>query len=111
VVDTVHGCRLQDSIQIVNVPCKHNIILPNIFTPNDDGVNDLFNVINLCPGDEVNMEIFNRWGESIQQYILTKEGWDGHTKSGNLAPEGEYFYVVEVNKKTYKGVVQLVRGK
>lgn len=92
--------------------------VPNIFTPNGDGVNDVFNVIykNLSSAEGV---IYNRWGELIYRWSSVEAGWDGRTLSGTLAPDGVYYYIIkavgkdkpEPDPKTYEftGNVTLVR--
>ncbi len=83
---------------------------PNVFTPNFDGKNDLFEVNKgnrLYSCTEVS--VFNRWG----QLIFTSQGpnhaWDGRTFSGQEASEGVYFYRVEVNGRAKNGYITLMR--
>ena len=87
------------------------LAIPNIFTPNNDGKNDVFKIggIESFPGTQ--LIIFNRWGNEVYRADNYLNNWDG----GNLA-EGTYYYVV--NKKEhnggvtpYKGWVYIKRGK
>ena len=74
-----------------------SIYIPNAFTPDGDGINDLF----APKGTEFidfEMEIYNSWGEKIYQ---TNKFWDGKSKSGNTVPEGAYIYRIMV--KDFKG--------
>ncbi len=77
------------SVELCNLPPE--IIIPNVITPNGDGINDIFNYQN----DEfwdVKTQIFNRWG----QLVFSGEGserWDG-TFQGNQVSDGVYFYQI-----------------
>lgn len=69
------------------------ILIPNVFTPNGDGSNDLFKV------DGVNLEsvegvIFNRWGQEMFSWNSVNGGWDGRTTAGTEVPDGTYFYII-----------------
>jgi gliding motility-associated-like protein len=70
-----------------------SILIPNVFTPNGDGFNDVFTVggTNL---ESVEAEIFNRWGQKMYEWKHVKGYWDGRTQSGLEAPEGTYFYII-----------------
>lgn len=67
--------------------------MPNVFSPNGDGVNDVFIPVGLFPGDS-RLTIFNRWGQEV--FVTTKvtSGWNGKIE-GALAPEGTYYWVGE----------------
>lgn len=89
------------------------IIIPNVFTPNGDGSNDMFMVggENL---EEVEGEIYNRWGQKLYEWNSVTGGWDGRTLSGELVPDGTYFFIINAkgtDGKEYfeKGTVTLIR--
>lgn len=88
----------------VTVPIElFAVWVPNAFTPNGDGVNDLFYFISLNQLEDVNFDIFNRYGERIhsayaktldssnQQEIIETFAWDG-TYKGSKVPTGTYIY-------------------
>lgn len=81
-------------------------IFPNVFTPNDDGVNDLFK-LSVC--SVLNFSIYNRWGNLVYQTDDIALGWNGKTKQEKDCPSGVYYYLVTTKDKTYKGFVQLIR--
>lgn len=81
--------------------------VPNVFTPNHDGINDVLQ-FNFC-SKIIKTTIFNRWGNLIFETEKTNYYWDGKTTSGETCVDGNYFYVIETEEKTYKGFVQLVR--
>lgn len=93
--------------------------LPNVFTPNNDGVNEVF-----TPKDDpVGVErsrtvIYNRWGKEVYATDDKYINWNGVDQAGNKLPDGVYYYQVELtlktldqndDKKVYKGWVQLIR--
>ncbi len=84
--------------------------VPNVFTPNGDGINDLFdfrlgNRLEQCS----EIQIFNRWGNLVYETRDNAHIWDGRTFSGEECFEGEYFYILEINGTTYKGSLTLIR--
>jgi gliding motility-associated-like protein len=88
-------------------------ILPSGFTPNNDGLNDVFRLTNFKFQQLVQFSVYNRWGTEIFQTIDPKVGWDG-TYMGVPQDIGVYNYQVIVAhpdgvNKTYKGTVTLVR--
>ncbi len=82
----------------------------NVFTPNNDGVNDLFD-----PGFEgefigcVNFQIFDRWGAKVFDSNIGQYGWDGRTLKGTRAANGMYFYVIVIASEEIRGSVYLNR--
>jgi gliding motility-associated-like protein len=70
------------------------VYIPNTFTPNGDGKNDIFKVYNNYL-KSLSMKIFNQWGELIYSNTDITKGWDG-TSKGKLQPMGVYIYVVNV---------------
>ena len=96
-------------------------VLPNIFTPNGDDINDKFHPKTTSPLRRTHIQVFNRWGRKVYEsdrdpYI----NWTGNVRSeGNsngLVANGIYYYLVEVEfddaantKRTFKGWVEIVR--
>jgi len=72
---------------------KSTLLIPNVFTPNGDGHNDIFTVkgSNL---KSIECEIYNRWGQSIYSWNNKKGFWDGRSLSGSISPAGSYFYII-----------------
>lgn len=97
---------------VVTGPCA--IEIPNVFTPNQDGENDLFK-INCFGIKSLEVQIFNRWGEMVGNWIGNNGWWDGYsTMAGIKCAEGAYFYkvIAEGNDGTAfdeKGYLQLFR--
>ena len=88
-----------------------DLIIPNVFTPNGDGVNDRFEIKNLHLYKESEISIINRWGNSVYEKKGYENIWDG-----NGLDEGTYFFVLKVKNatcswKAYKGYITLLRTK
>lgn len=88
--------------------------VPNVFSPNQDGINDVFAII----GNDlaaVDASIYNRYGELVYRWQGPKGGWDGRTApAGMEVPSGTYYYFVtatDTNNITYEqnGAVTLMR--
>jgi gliding motility-associated-like protein len=79
--------------------------VPNAFSPNGDGKNDLFKIPFITNLKENNLVVFNRWGKKVFEVDNYANTWDGE----NL-PSGTYFYVVSApNFKTMQGTVSIFR--
>jgi len=110
-VITTAGCTGDDSIY-VEEKCLDDVVIPNAFTPNADGLNDIF----LAFGIGVKsfyMQVVDRWGEKIFESDSMDNGWDG-TYLNHFAHDGIYVCMVKysldgVNIKTKKGMVALIR--
>lgn len=90
-----------------------DILMPNVFTPNQDGVNDIFAPILIMNASQVSIAILNRWGKIVYQSKDTGSGWDGNFQ-GKPCSDGTYFWHMEfVNYKGNSlhkhGVLQLFR--
>jgi OOP family OmpA-OmpF porin len=81
-------------------------LFPNIFTPNNDGVNDSWEV---SFNENVICVIYNRWGNKILETDKKTVKWDGYTTSGIECSEGTYYYSIQTKKEKYKGFIQLIR--
>ncbi|TXI82367.1 MAG: gliding motility-associated C-terminal domain-containing protein, partial [Crocinitomicaceae bacterium] len=90
---------------------QNNIELPNVFTPNNDGLNDVFQ-----PKGEVgyfeNLLIFNRWGNEVANLSYPFQ-WSGNAVNGEKLSEGVYFYLFNANEsckqEQKQGMIHLIR--
>lgn len=96
-----------DDVSIICLDCDDTVSIPNIFTPNNDGENDFFEIKNLP--DNASVQIFNRWGIKVFETNKSDIFWDGRTTSGNESVDGTYFYIIMTEEKTYKGFIELIR--
>lgn len=79
--------------------------LPNVFTPNDDGKNDLFHPYPYQFVDRIDMVITNRWGEVVYTTTDPDINWDGCDKNtGKLVPDGVYYYKCIVYEHRLTGI-------
>ncbi len=86
------GCSDVDSSIIRVLSDKLNLEIPNVFTPNGDGINDLFQVkYNAVKSFQAN--VFNRWGRLIYTWNSVSDGWNGKLNN-ELMPSGIYYYVI-----------------
>lgn len=104
-------CTAETTLK-VEVGPHGKVLVPNMFSPNGDGINDVFYVYGNNVR-EVKLTIFNRWGEKVFDSNSVNSGWDGTYKNEPQSP-GVYTYVVEFtfldNQKLQKqGTVTLVR--
>lgn len=88
-----NGCKSFDDMQIEWYDCEPEV--PNIFTPNGDGRNDLW-VPQLAPGISLRMVVYNRWGVLVYESDRAGEWWNGnYLQTGEPCPDGVYYYVLE----------------
>lgn len=82
------------------------------FSPNGDGVNDLWVIENVELFPENSVKIFNRWGNEVwsgENYNNTDVVWVGLNKGGGDMNDATYFYVAEIGGQSYKGWVEITR--
>lgn len=110
-----HGCSGTAciSVGIENIFCdERDIFVPNAFTPNSDGVNDIFRVRTNYELTDVEMNVYNRWGERVFSSQDINNGWDGTFNGQELSPDvfGFYLDVTCPNGEKYfkKGNVTLL---
>jgi gliding motility-associated-like protein len=112
------GCVSRDNITLHVVCLAGNLFMPNTFSPNDDGMNDVFYPRGKGIHGIKMFRVFNRWGElvferaNIQANDISK-GWDG-TYKGKLASQDVYVYTIDViceNNEifSFKGNIALIR--
>lgn len=85
-----------------------DLLIPNVFSPNGDGVNDGFQV-RYTGKERFSMQIFDRWGRSMYEADARDKPWLGTDDNGNLAKEGVYYYNVQIGERSYSGDLTLLR--
>ncbi len=96
---------------VVDVECGAELSIPNVFTPNGDGKNDVWNIDGLDNFPDVTVSVFNRWGdlmfESDRGYT---KSWDG-TYNGTAAPAATYYYIVVLGsgEEGITGTINIIR--
>jgi gliding motility-associated-like protein len=95
-VSNEFGCS-DTTTRIVEIP--EDIILPNVFSPNGDGINDVLEVP-LSGIKTLLLTIFDRWGNVVFESNQTKFYWDGRNANGERMPAGTYFAVLKAEGET-----------
>ena len=109
----INGCSGTVQTYVITVlPLNKDIFVPNVFSPNNDGKNDLLFIYGNYIS-KVEMHIFNQWGQKIATIANKSQGWDGRYK-GNPQPVGVYVYVLKAiltdgRTVSLKGSITLVR--
>lgn len=80
-------------------------VLPNTFSPNGDGQNDLFVPRASCFIESVEFTVYNVWGQQIFRTTDPELRWDGKNKSGNDVANGTYYYTCKVFEQRVGGIV------
>jgi gliding motility-associated-like protein len=107
-----YGCK--DTAEVnVKVEYMPNSGMPNAFSPNGDGLNDIFKIENLRFDKLTEFRIFNRYGQMVFETLNPEKGWDG-TQGGKPAATDVYFYTVKLTlpdgtERAFKGEVTLIR--
>jgi gliding motility-associated-like protein len=112
VYDSILGCTGYDDV-LVKIYKGPELYIPTIFTPNNDGKNDIFSPFPVGVKEVKELNIYNRFGKIIYTYKNNPAGWDGMV-SGKIADAGTYIWVcswVDYLGKSYtqKGTVVLAR--
>jgi gliding motility-associated-like protein len=84
--------------------------IPNVFTPNGDGVNEKWQIKNLKDYAECTVEIFNRYGQLVYHSAGYTNEWDG-TLKGKPLPAATYYYIInlKIAAKPLSGFVDILR--
>ena len=88
------GNEERDSSRICVTISKSKLLMPNAFSPNEDGHNDIYKAKEYQSIVEFHAYIYNRWGQKLYDWTNPAEGWDG-THNGKPVKEGVYFVVVK----------------
>ncbi len=93
---------------LVRVPVR----IPNVFTPNGDGLNDLFVIKGLETYPDAELKIVNRWGNVVFKSQNASKFWNGNNNRGNSLPVATYYFELDLGEegnKIFKGEVTLLR--
>ncbi len=106
------NCKYNDTVEVCVLPDCGEMFVPNAFSPNLDGVNDVLYVRGKCLKNLTFM-VFNRWGEKVFETSEQKIGWDG-TYNGELLNTAVFVYrlegtTIDGNSFSQKGNITLIR--
>ena len=105
------NCTATDDIMILECSLKEYFAnIPNLFTPNGDGVNDDWFFYEATSFPDIVIEIYDRWGKLI---FRSEPGysnpWDGRHMNGREMPMDSYHYIIHVENEEFVGTVTIVR--
>lgn len=89
-----HACTARSILFVSEKICCENIFIPNVFSPNNDGKNDEFRIVNAAGIQLINFKIYNRWGNEVFRTLSLEDGWNGRYK-GVDAEIGTYYYFIK----------------
>jgi len=101
------GCVSSDKVSVKVSPV---VVIPNTFTPNNDGINDLWNIQGLIAYQQATVDVFDRYGQKVFHSLGYPKAWDG-TYGGKSLPTGTYYYVIDTkfNGQVLSGSITLIR--
>lgn len=103
-----------DTINVTTESCECKFVVPTAFSPNKDGVNDMFRVLSTCALSKFRLSVYNRWGEKVFESNDFQFGWNGMYKN-ELQPMGTYVWTCsyydnfEKRQKEKVGNVTIIR--
>jgi gliding motility-associated-like protein len=110
----IYGC-VDSAFVTVHVDSDMHECIPTGFTPNGDGLNDIFRPVGIKFQNLVDFRVYNRWGQQVFYTANPEIGWDG-TFNGVVQDMGTYFYTIIVGRPggkgdniIYKGDVTLIK--
>lgn len=105
------GCTMSQSFDL---GCTDliPIVVPQFLSPNDDGLNETWLILNTQQYPEISVTIYNRWGSVVYESSPYNNDWNGHLKGThpNPLPAATYFYIIDTNKKSqdpYQGYIEI----
>ncbi|MDB5158934.1 MAG: Gliding motility-associated C-terminal protein [Mucilaginibacter sp.] len=106
-VTNEEGCSVTDSmtVKVLQLP-----LVPNTFTPNNDGINDTWEIKYLDTYTECTVDVFNRYGQKVYTSVGYKIPWNGRFNNSEL-PVGVYYYIINPKhgRKLLSGYVTIIR--
>ncbi|HYK55616.1 MAG TPA: gliding motility-associated C-terminal domain-containing protein, partial [Flavisolibacter sp.] len=113
-VRTSDGCTGDETVIVKDKGCVQAVYIPNAFTPNGDGLNDLFKVTAFGTLDHFDLQIYNRWGELVFKTNDVQKGWNGIYKqrlqsSDTFVWHARYRFAGSTSLQSQKGTMTLVK--
>ena len=107
--DKDNDCHALDSVIVYVLDDQLNAPI-NFFSPNGDGINDLFDISNINTNGDCSISIMNRWGKQVWWTDNYQNNWDGKDMGGNDLSDGTYYYILRCNTQVrYKAAITLMR--
>jgi len=96
---------------VIDVECSDELEIPNVFTPNGDGTNDVWNLNGIDEYPDAIVQVFNRWGDVVfESSVGYTDPWDG-TYNGTDVPVATYYYIIKLSssEEGITGTINIVR--
>lgn len=99
--------------KVITISDTAGLVIPNVFSPNGDGINDFFQVISHGL-THFEGKIYDRWGKLVFEFKDANDAWKGTNKNGSNCDDGVYYYIIQakdMNGKEYdkNGFIELIR--
>jgi gliding motility-associated-like protein len=106
-----NGCQSSDTVT-VTVEEEFKLVASNVLTPDENGVNDTWQINNVETFGDVNVQVYDRWGKLVFEQQAYQNDWRG-TTGKDILPDGAYYYHVTFSSsdKVYKGAITILRNK
>jgi len=103
-----NGCQLDTSI---NISALGPDCIPNVFTPNNSGTNNVWELENAFLYKESTITIYGRFGKKVYESVGYDTPWDGTNNKGRAVPDGTYFYIINLGNghDPIRGTVTIIR--
>lgn len=107
-------CTSTDIVSITVDRCLDSLPnpVPQVLTPNNDGSNDKWVIVDVDYFKKNKLTIFNRWGQQVYSASPYDNSWSGESSSGGILPDGTYYYILDLGVDTvkpYTGFVMIHR--
>lgn len=104
-VTDIRSCIVEGDFSVSKEWRDCAVFMPNAFSPNGDGINDLFRAVVHDDLSDFRMQIYGRWGQMIFETQTPEKGWDG-TQKGQPVPTGAYLWVVTYTDSKNQAIKQ-----
>ncbi len=114
VLAELDGCYFADTLRVQEKICACNIKMPSAFSPNGDGINDVYRPTTICFPRNYHLTFFNRYGQPVFESKNYKQLWDGR-RNGQMLPPAVYYYILtffnedRMKEERVSGSVMLLR--
>jgi gliding motility-associated-like protein len=104
------GCEASGTTKVTVQGSTSNILVPNAFSPNGDGINDTWVITNLSNYPGATVDVYDRYGHSVFHSENNSKNWDG-TYNGKPVPMATYYYIIDPknNQKKMSGSVTVFK--
>lgn len=110
VVTDANGCTLTASQLVARDICNFTLVIPDVITPNNDGVNDKWVIQSLPYYTNNTVQIFNKWGDMVYEKRNYDNTWSGTKTNGDPLSDGTYYYLIKLNEPNKTGGDNVFKG-